>query len=113
LSRLSDAQERLNISEPHSPAERHPSLPLDTPVSLQSVIAVTDSQLNEEQQTTLRALSVFPPKPDSFSETTAMAVTNCTPEMLDLLVDVGLLEISESGHYTMHQTIADYARLHL
>ncbi len=28
-------------------------------------------------------------------------------------MDVGLLEISESNHYTMHQTIADYARSHL
>ena len=113
LSRLSDAEERLNISEPRGPVERHPSLPLDTPVSLQSVIAVTDSQLDNDQQTVLRALSVFPPKPDSFSEATALTVGNCRPEALDLLVDFGLLEISESGHYTMHQTIADYARSHL
>ncbi len=113
LARLSDAEERLNISEARGPVDRHPSLPLDIPVSLQSVIAVTDSQLDKEQQTVLRALSVFPPKPDSFSEAAALTVGNCQSEMLDLLVDVGLLEISESGHYTMHQTIADYARSHL
>lgn len=113
LARLSDAVERLHISEPRGPVERHPSLAHDTPVSLQSVIAVSDAQLDAEQQAALRALSVFPPKPGSFSEEAALAVANCSAETLDYLVDTGLLEYSETGHYTMHQTIADYAGAHL
>ncbi|HEV2581170.1 MAG TPA: NB-ARC domain-containing protein, partial [Ktedonobacteraceae bacterium] len=113
LTRLSSAVERLSISEPHSATERHPSLPLDTPISLQSVIAVTDAQLKVEQQAALRALSVFPPKPDSFSEEAALYVADCSTDTLDYLVDTGLLEWSEHGRYTMHQTIADYARSRL
>jgi tetratricopeptide (TPR) repeat protein len=113
LDRLSSAVERLSISEQRGPAERHPSLPLDTPVSLQSVIAVTDAQLNAEQQAALRALAIFPSRPDSFPEEAALAVANCSTEALDSLVDAGLLECDENGRYTMHQTIADYARSHL
>ncbi len=45
VHRLSDARERLYISEPHNPAAPNPSLSSDTALSLQSVIAVTDQQL--------------------------------------------------------------------
>src|SRR5205085_2407592 len=48
LKRLSDAGERLQLSEPHGPVESHPSLSTDTSLSLQSVIAVTDQQLSEQ-----------------------------------------------------------------
>jgi tetratricopeptide (TPR) repeat protein/transcriptional regulator with XRE-family HTH domain len=111
LQRLSDANERLNISEPRGPVERHPSLPGDVPVSLRTVIAVTDQQLDPQTSSFLHSLSVFPSKPNSFSEEAALAVTGDTVETLDLLNDTGLLESSGSGRYTLHQTIADYARL--
>jgi tetratricopeptide (TPR) repeat protein len=113
LQRLSDAGERLNISEPRGPVERHPSLASDTPVSLRSVIAVTDQQLDAEIRGALHALSVFPPRPNSFSEEAAQAVASCPVETLDLLTDTGLLESSGSDRYSLHQTIADYARLQL
>jgi len=113
LQRLSDAGERLNISEPRGPVERHPSLASDTPVSLRSVIAVTDQQLDAEIRGALHALSVFPPRPNSFSEGAAQAVASCPVETLDLLTDTGLLESSGSDRYSLHQTIADYARLQL
>jgi tetratricopeptide (TPR) repeat protein/transcriptional regulator with XRE-family HTH domain len=113
LQRLSNAEERLQISEPRGPVERHPSLPADTPLSLQSVFAVTDQQLDEQVRAALYALSVFPAKPISFAEEAALAVANCTVDALDTLFDAGLLESSISGRYTLHQTIADYARLHL
>ncbi len=113
LARLSNAEERLQISQPRGPIERHPSLPADTPLSLQSVFAVTDQQLDEQARASFYALSVFPPKPNSFSEEAALAVANCAVDTLDTLFDAGLLESSISGRYTMHQTIADYARLHL
>lgn len=113
LQRLSDAGERLNISEPRGPVERHPSLPSDTPVSLRTVIAVTDQQLDSKTSAALHALSVFPPRPNSFSEEAALAIADCTVETLDLLTDTGLLESSGSDRYTLHQTIADYARLQL
>jgi tetratricopeptide (TPR) repeat protein/transcriptional regulator with XRE-family HTH domain len=113
LQRLTDASERLNIGEPRGPVERHPSLRNDTPVSLRTVIAVTDQQLDERASKTLYALSVFLPRPNSFSEEAALAVTACTVEILDQLTDTGLLESSGSDRYTLHQTIADYARLQL
>jgi tetratricopeptide (TPR) repeat protein/transcriptional regulator with XRE-family HTH domain len=113
LERLSRAEERLHISEPRGPVEMHPSLPGGTQLSLQSVIAVSDQQLDEQARSALYALAVFPPRPDSFSEEAALAVAECSVDALDALSDAGLLESSGSGRYTLHQIIADYARLHL
>lgn len=113
LERLSNAGERLQLGEPHGPVESHPSLPTETPLSLQSVFAVTDQQLGKEARAALYALSVFPPKPNSFSESAALAVAKCSLDTLDTLIDAGLLESSGPGRYTLHQTIADYARTHL
>jgi tetratricopeptide (TPR) repeat protein len=112
MERLSDVEVRLQISEPHVPVESHPSLPIETSLSLQSVIAVTDQLLPEPAQTALYALSVFPPKPNTFSEEAALAVTASTIDELDALSDAGLLE-SNGERYTLHQVIADYAHMHL
>jgi tetratricopeptide (TPR) repeat protein/transcriptional regulator with XRE-family HTH domain len=113
LEQLSNATARLQLDEPRAPGERHPSLPVGTPLSLQSIIAVTDQQLEEQARSALYALSVFPAKPNSFSEEAALAIINDTVEVLDELTDAGLLESSGSGRYTLHQTIADYARIQL
>ena len=112
LERLNDAQVRLQISEPHVPAESHPSLPIETSLSLQSVIAVTDQLLPAPAQLALYTLSIFPPKPNTFSEEAALAVTASTIDELDALSDAGLLE-SNGERYTLHQVIADYAHLRL
>ncbi len=113
LARLSNAEQRLHIEEQRAPTERHSSLPSGAALSLHSVFAVTDQQLEEQARSTLYALSVFPSKPNSFSEEAALVIANCDVPVLDALFDAGLLESSVSGRYTMHQTIADYARLHL
>jgi tetratricopeptide (TPR) repeat protein len=113
LERLANADVRLHVGEFHGPAEKHSSLPTETQLSLQSVFAVTDEQLSTEARAALYALSVFPPKPNSFSEEAALTVAACTVEVLDVLSDFGLLESSSEGRYTLHQTIVDYARLHL
>lgn len=113
LERLNDAGERLHINEPRSPAERHSSLQIDMPVSLQSVIDVTVRQLEQQAKAALYALSVFPPKPNHFSEEAALSVANCNVATLDALIDTGLLESAGESHYTLHQTIADYARTSL
>lgn len=113
LQQLSNVTARLQLDEPRAPGERHPSLPAGTPLSLQSIIAVTDQQLEEAARAALYALSVFPAKPNSFSEEAALAVTASPAEVLDELADAGLLESSGSGRYTLHQTIADYARIQL
>jgi tetratricopeptide (TPR) repeat protein/transcriptional regulator with XRE-family HTH domain len=113
LERLSNAETRLHIEEPHVPAESYPALTIETPLSLQSVIAVTDQMLSKAAQATLYALAVFPSKPNTFSEEAALAVTACTTDELDALSDSGLLEINGGERYQLHQIIADYARFNL
>ncbi|MBA2396035.1 MAG: tetratricopeptide repeat protein [Ktedonobacteraceae bacterium] len=113
LQQLTNTAARLQLVEPRAPGERHPSLPAGASLSLESIIAVTDQQLDEQVRGALYALSVFPAKPNSFSEEAALAVADCEGETLDDLADAGLLESSGSGRYTLHQTIADYARLQL
>jgi tetratricopeptide (TPR) repeat protein/transcriptional regulator with XRE-family HTH domain len=113
LQRLSDVEERLQIGEPQGPVESHPSLSANTPLSLLSVFAVTDQQLDEQARAALYALATFPAKPHSFSEEAALTGANCSVETIDALIDAGLLESSGPGRYMLHQTIADYGRTHL
>jgi tetratricopeptide (TPR) repeat protein/transcriptional regulator with XRE-family HTH domain len=110
LERFLSADERLRLTESLPLLERPPGLASDTPLSLQTVIAVSDRQLDEPEQQALRALSLFPAKPNSFSEEAAIAVSAAPVEVLDTLSDAGLLESSGPGRYTLHQTIADYAQ---
>lgn len=63
------------------------------------------------EQQSLRALSVLPAKPDRFSEAAALAVSGQSVELLDQLLDAGLLEGVGEGWYHLHQAISDYARL--
>jgi hypothetical protein len=56
-------------------------------------------------------LALFAPKPNTFSEEAALAVTQASTKILDTLVDCGLLESVAPDRYTLHQTIADYASL--
>jgi tetratricopeptide (TPR) repeat protein/transcriptional regulator with XRE-family HTH domain len=109
LEQLSRADVRLQLSELRGPLERHTSLPAGTALSLQAVIAASVGRLPEPAQAALYALSVFPAKPNSFSEEAALAIANCSVDTLDTLFDVGLLESSVAGRYTLHQAIADYA----
>jgi len=111
LTQLHDTKHRLHVSIPTALRERSPSLPADIPLSLHATIAISDQQLSAQAHATLCALSVFSPKPNTFSEEAALVVTQQQVEMLDALWDAGLLESSGPQRYTLHQTIADYARL--
>jgi len=113
LERLHRANERLQLNEPQPLIGGHPSLPVGAPLSLQEVIGLSDQQVSKEAQAVLRALAVFPPKPNTFSEEAVLAVSALPVEALDELTDAGLLESSGPERYTVHQTIADYARAHL
>ena len=108
---LQDAEERLQVAEPQVPWEQAPNLPIGASLSLQTAIEMSDRHLSKQAQTALRALSIFPPKPHSFSENAAIAVCNMSVEILDLLMDSGMLESHSPGRYQLHQTVADYARL--
>ena len=109
LAHLRDTEQRLRLSAPVAIAERPPCLPSDTPISLYAAISVSTQRLRKQERDVLHALAVFPPKPASFSEEAALAVSAAATETLDSLWDAGLLESSGSGRYTLHQTIADFA----
>lgn len=113
LNRLRQVNERLRLTQPQAPAETFPGLPAGEQISLQTVISLSDQRLGEEASYMLRALSVFPPKPNSFSEEAALATCAKPVEILDTLTDAGLLEVSGPDRYTLHRIIADYSRLHL
>ncbi len=113
LDLLADASTRLQLSQSFSPLESHPSLPNESSLSLGSIIAVTDQALDQHVRSVLYALSVFPPKPNSFSETAALHIAQCEVEELDVLTDTGLLEYNSTERYLLHQSIADYARVNL
>ncbi|WP_220198218.1 tetratricopeptide repeat protein [Ktedonospora formicarum] len=112
LARLHTAEERLRLSAPQALYERSPSVSHNEPITLQSILAVSDHLLPAEAQETLRALAVFPAKPDTFSEEAALEVSRTSTSTLDILSDMGLIESVGIGRYTLHQVIADYARVH-
>lgn len=112
LESLHQGTERLQLAQPQVPAQAHPSLPAGTPLSLQASIGLSVTILSPEAQAMLAALALFPPKPNSFSEEAALAVSAGTAGMLDVLVDAGLVESVGAGRYSLHQTIVDYTHLH-
>ena len=111
LTHIQNMKERLLLTHPSNPATHSPSLPTGTSFSLQAVIALSDQQLSPEAQQALRALAIFAPKPNTFSEEVALAVSNVSTNVLDDLENAGLLELDSIGRYSLHQTITDYARL--
>lgn len=113
MQHLRNADARLKLTEVRGLVEYHPSLPQASHLSLQSVIMVSDQRLDASAQQALRALSVFPAKPNTFSEEAALAICAGTVEVLDVLSDAGLMENNGGGRYTLHQTIRDYAAIHL
>jgi tetratricopeptide (TPR) repeat protein len=110
LGRLKEVGEKLTLAHPQPPVGSHPSLPADAPISLSAAIEISDAALTAATRRTLYALSVFPPKPSTFSEEAALAVASEPTEELNSLMDAGLLEDGGVKRYTLHQAIADYAR---
>ena len=75
-----------------------------------------DKLPDDETRWALRALSIFSPKPGKFSEEAARAVLDKPASVIDNLRSSGLIETMNSGDnpadvpYTMHRTIAEFAR---
>jgi tetratricopeptide (TPR) repeat protein/transcriptional regulator with XRE-family HTH domain len=109
ITQLQQAEERLRLAQPQAGIERDPRLLAGTPLTLQAMIGLSDAILDGTARQALYALSVFPAKPTTFSEEAALAVTAASAEVLDRLVDVGLLECRGTDRYMLHQTITDYA----
>lgn len=103
LAVLHETQERLGGSQ-LSRSDLGETMPL----GLHAVIAMCDQQLSSQAHQALCALSLFPPKPESFSQEVALAVTQQPVEVLDMLCDTGLIEVRGPGRYLLHQSVADY-----
>jgi len=106
LERLASPEARLDLAETRSALQAQPSLPLDASITLRNVLALSGAALSNGARRALAALAVFPPKPNTFSETVAMAVSEGTPADLDALVDAGLLEPVGGNRLTLHPTIS-------
>lgn len=113
LSRLQNAEERLRLAQQQSPLDHQPSLPASTPISLHAVIEISDEAMDEEARQALYSLSIFPPKPNDFSQEAALHITQSDVGVLERLIDHGLLECRRSDRLILHQTIAEYAGLKL
>lgn len=109
LVALQEVETRLHLEEPQVPTYRHPSLQRSAAISLEAVIAISDQALSDDAQYALRSLSVFPAKPNTFSEIAGLAVTDRPSDAINELYGQGLLEKGGANRYTLHQTIADYA----
>jgi tetratricopeptide (TPR) repeat protein len=101
---------RLQFTLPLSPIVCQTNQQTRNSFSLSTSISTSYYALSPRARSLLLALAVFPAKPHSFSEEAALRVASASPKTLDALVDAGLLESCSPGRYTLHQTIADYAR---
>jgi len=110
LAHLHKTEEHLRASRPSRPAKGSLSLVETMPLSLHATIAICDQHLSQQAHAALCTLSIFASKPDSFSKESALAMSQQSIETLDELLDTGLLESWGAERYTLHQTIADYAR---
>ncbi len=110
LAQLHETQEHLRINILSASGEGWTNLAGNASLSLYAVIAICDQQLSQQAYAALYALAVFPPKPQSFSEEAALAMSQQPRELLDTLQDAGLLEYWGPSRYSLHQTVADYVR---
>ena len=87
---------------------------------LQAIIDAIVKEMPDEAREVLYALSLFSPKPASFTETAAAEVTQASLEAFDGVMDSGLMQLhtstgwgSAEDRYMIHQSVLDYARLKL
>lgn len=106
---LQTASMRLRLEQP-AIIDQQPSVETGTPLSLLRVITLSIEALEPDAQAALNALSIFPPRPNTFSEEAALAITDCDVTVLDALVDAGLLDPHPPDRYAIHATIAETAR---
>jgi len=84
----------------------------DGPISLQATIELSLADLPEATRTAFYALGAFAPKPATFSQEAALAVTQTSERDLALWLERNLLAW-EGSQCTLHQTLADVAVSHL
>lgn len=106
LKQLRDVSARLKLQMAADPLSSS-----GTPLSLQASIELSDAALTGPARQAFYALTIFPPKPNTFSLEAGTAVCAASGSVLDELVSAGLVERLENGRFTLHQAIHDYAHL--
>jgi tetratricopeptide (TPR) repeat protein len=111
VRRMNAAIENLGRDAEQRLLQEDPELP-DSTRSLLATIRISDEALGGPQSMhdVFYALSIFPAKPNSFSEKAAQYIASADTKVIDMLVDRGLLEWVEGDRYTLNSVIADYAR---
>ena len=110
---LSVPESRLNLAQPEALLAQRPGWQTSMPLSLFNVIGLSEALLTDDARQALHALALLEPKPNTFDEAAALAISHTPIQAIDLLVDAGLLEGASQSRYTLHQTVCDYARLGL
>ena len=113
LESLRDAEERVRVSQIQSPLEQQPSLLTSEPLSLKAAMDISVQALDKASKSALGALSILPPKPNSFSEAAALVIASVSTDVLDHLVDFGLLESRVENRFTLNRSISEYAGITL
>lgn len=110
LQELGSDEGQLRVSGPRALIDyQHLSTPGDV-ISLSVSFTVSMARLTERERQALCSLTLFPPKPNSFSEEAGLVICEVPVTVLDRLSDIGLLESSEPGRYQLHPAIASYAK---
>ncbi|HET8846220.1 MAG TPA: tetratricopeptide repeat protein [Ktedonobacteraceae bacterium] len=107
LGSLSQPEGRLRLFE-ESLSTDHTDHPA---VSLRYAIETSAHYLPSGAQNALYALATLPARPTSIAQETALAVARTSIDVLDKLIDTGLLNEVDAGRYTLHPVIIDYVRL--
>lgn len=104
LELLHDYEKRLRLERFTHDVKAFPSLEGRSSISLEAVIGARYAALTHHARKMLRALSIFPAKPNSFSEDAASAVAATLGKTFrDELVDAGLVEDVREDRYTLHR----------
>ncbi len=107
---LTSAEIRLQLASQEVEIRNVGATQGNATTSLKQILAESEQAICQQARQTLRMLSVFPCKPNTFSEEAALAVSGAGPEILDELCDQGFIESDGAGRYTIHQVLADYGR---
>lgn len=110
IERFKQPEVRQRLAMPRPPLHRQKGLPVDMPLCLQTTIELSYQRLDAAAREALPALAQQLAQGDAFSETTALAIEGVSLEVLDSLLDAGLLASTGQGRYTLHEAIADFAR---
>lgn len=111
LCHLSNAYERLHLEQASGLHIFHSHQKYPLPRSLYAAISASEERLSERIRIAFHTLSIFPPKPASFTEAEAITQAQCSVDVLDALSDAGLIECTGDGQYMLHPTIAGYLLL--